>query len=367
MVIFSFFSGVGMLDLGFQEAGFEIVSVNEYEESFIKAYQYARKKQQTNVSFSSYYNGDINDFIKQPLKQRIGTQIENLREKGELIGFIGGPPCPDFSVAGKNRGKNGENGKLARSYIEVINYYQPDFFLFENVKGLIKTGQHKKYFEELKESLQVNNYVLSESLLNALEFGVPQDRERVILIGINCFSVLAKKLIYVNNTFYFPWEMHKKYSVEEVKNMKWPTTQRYIKYSKRKFKYDVPKELTTEYWFEKNKVYQHANRNDKFKVRNGLERMENVEEGDVSRKSFKRLHRWRYSPTAAYGNNEVHLHPYRSRRISVAEAMAIQSLPEWFELPPNLGLSTKFKTIGNGVPYRMSYALAKTIQEYFML
>ena len=47
--------------------------------------------------------------------------------------------------------------------------------------------------------------------------------------------------------------------------------------------------------------------------------------------------------------------------------MAIQSLPEWFELPPNLGLSTKFKTIGNGVPYRMSYALAKTIQEYFML
>ncbi|MBE9201384.1 DNA cytosine methyltransferase [Nodularia sp. LEGE 06071] len=53
-----------------------------------------------------------------------------------------------------------------------------------------------------------------------------------------------------------------------------------------------------------------------------------IDEGDVSNKSFKRPHRWRYSPTACYGNNEVHLHPYQVRRISVAEALAIQSLPK---------------------------------------
>lgn len=367
MVIFSFFSGVGMLDLGFQEAGFEIVFVNEYEKSFMKAYQYARKKQKNNISFSSYYNGDVNDFIKKPLKYKIKKQIEDLREKNELIGFIGGPPCPDFSVAGKNKGKNGENGKLAKSYIDVIKYYQPDFFLFENVKGLIRTEQHRKYFNELKEELKSSNYILSEALLNALEFGVPQDRERVILIGINSFSTLAKRLICVNNTFGFSWGMHKKYDIERIKKLNWPTTQRYIQYSKRKFKYNVPRELTTEYWFAKNNVYRHANRNDKFKVRSGSERIENVEEGDVSRKSFKRLHRWRYSPTAAYGNNEVHLHPYRSRRLTVAEAMAIQSLPEWFELPLDLALTEKFKMIGNGVPYLMALELANTIRDFFQI
>ena len=90
-----------------------------------------------------------------------------------------------------------------------------------------------------------------------------------------------------------------------------------------------------------------------------------IQEGDTSRKSFKRLHRWKYSPTAAYGNNEVHLHPYRTRRLSVAEAMAIQSLPGWFELPPDVCLSAKFKMVGNGVPYLMALGIARKIANYF--
>lgn len=92
--------------------------------------------------------------------------------------------------------------------------------------------------------------------------------------------------------------------------------------------------------------------------------MEIIQEGDTSRKSFKRLHRWKYSPTACYGNNEVHLHPYKVRRLSVAEAMAVQSLPREFVLPRNMSLSSKFKTIGNGVPYKLSEAIAKTLYEF---
>src|SRR5699024_1972529 len=89
-----------------------------------------------------------------------------------------------------------------------------------------------------------------------------------------------------------------------------------------------------------------------------------IPEGESRGKSFKRLHRWRYSPTAAYGNNEVHLHPYLPRRISVAEALAIQSLPEWFELPQNISLSSKFKMVGNGVPYLLSYGIASELYEW---
>ena len=66
----------------------------------------------------------------------------------------------------------------------------------------------------------------------------------------------------------------------------------------------------------------HPNARDVFKVKKGRKKIETIQEGDTTRKSFKRLHRWKYSPTACYGNNEVHLHPYKARRLSVAEAMA---------------------------------------------
>lgn len=367
MVVFSFFSGVGMLDLGFQNAGFEIVFVNECEREFLRSYKYSRRKEGFAEPRVGYFNCDINAFFEEPLCGLLERSISELRNNNEIIGFIGGPPCPDFSVGGKNRGKNGENGKLAKSYIDLIIKFKPDLFLFENVKGLLLTKRHREYYEELKQNLIDNNYVLSDTLVNSLEYGVPQDRERVLLIGINGCSELSKKVIFVNNYFAFPWKRHCRFNAEAVKNSEWPTTQKYIQYSKRKFKYKSPIELTVEYWFIKNNVYKHPNRLDKFKVRKAQDKIVIIDEGDVSRKSYKRLHRWRYSPTAAYGNNEVHLHPYRNRRISVAEAMAIQSLPSTFELPRDLALTAKFKMIGNGVPYLMSYEIARTIREYLGL
>lgn len=93
--------------------------------------------------------------------------------------------------------------------------------------------------------------------------------------------------------------------------------------------------------------------------------MKTVDEGDDSKKSYKRIHRWRYSPTVCYGNNEVHLHPYKARRLSVAEALALQSLPKEFELPKEMSLSNKFKTVGNGVPFLLAKGIAQTIQDFF--
>ena len=100
-----------------------------------------------------------------------------------------------------------------------------------------------------------------------------------------------------------------------------------------------------------------------FKPKAGLKRFLTVDEGDDSRKSYKRLHRYRYSPTACYGNNEVHLHPTEARRISVAEALAIQTAPKEFALPHTMTLTAAFKTIGNGVPVIMAEGLAKMIRD----
>ena len=237
--------------------------------------------------------------------------------------------------------------------------------MFENVKGLIKTQKHREYFEELKLKLKQNGYLLSEKLMNSLDFGVPQDRERIFMIGVLKGNELARKVICINDTFAFPWNVNLPYDSAIVKKMNWPKPQKYREKSVRKFKYNVPKNLTVEEWFRRNNVYRHPNKKDVFKVKAGKEKMLTIQEGDTSRKSFKRLHRWKYSPTAAYGNNEVHLHPYRTRRLSVAEAMAIQSLPAWFELPSDVCLSAKFKMVGNGVPYLMSYKIAEKIRLFF--
>jgi DNA (cytosine-5)-methyltransferase 1 len=84
----------------------------------------------------------------------------------------------------------------------------------------------------------------------------------------------------------------------------------------------------------------------------------------VARKSFKRLHRYRFSPTAWYGNQEVHLHPWKARRLSVREALRIQTVPDEYVLPDGGSLSAKFKMICNGVPCVMAFHLASALKSF---
>lgn len=355
--IFSFFSGSGFLDLGFETNGFDIEFVNEFSPSFIKAYQYSREKMGLRKPKYGYCNTDVNEYLDDR-KNELKGYIEQERKSGSLVGFIGGPPCPDFSIAGKNRGRNGDNGKLSLSYINLIVAMKPDFFLFENVKGLWRTARHREFYDELKEMLSKAGYVLTDRLTNALEYGVPQDRDRILLFGIQ------SKLIKSKCISDFPWGKYHRYTMEQIKGYPWATTDTFQCDSKTECPKGVPEELTVQFWFDKNDVTNHPNANDYFIPKQGLPKMKVIQEGDDSKKSYKRLHRWRYSPTAAYGNNEVHLHPYKERRISVAEALAIQSLPKNFELPQDMTLTDKFKTVGNGVPYVMSSGVAKTIHDY---
>ncbi len=355
--IFSFFSGSGFLDLGFEMNGFEIEFVNEFHPAFMKAYQYSRERMGLKKPLFGYFNGDVNEFLDEK-KADLRSWMDRARSDGSLVGFIGGPPCPDFSIAGKNKGREGDNGKLSLSYTNLIIEMKPDFFLFENVKGLWKTARHRAFYEELKSKMQSAGFVLTDRLTNALEYGAPQDRDRILLFGIQK-SILRSGMIEE-----FPWGKYQKYTLEDVKSMPWPDTDKFMTDSVTECPKGIPKELTVEYWFKKNHVFNHPNSKDYFTPRGGLIRMQTIEEGDVSKKSYKRLHRWRYSPTVAYGNNEVHLHPYKERRLSAAEAMSLQTLPETFELPPEMTLTDKFKTIGNGVPYILSCGIAKTIYDF---
>lgn len=365
MNIFSFFSGAGFLDLGFELQGnYNIVFVNEFHKAFNRVYQYARQHMGLPTPKYGHHVEDITEYLDgkhdEKLQRLLGWVEESKQE--DITGFIGGPPCPDFSVAGKNRGKEGENGKLSGTYANLICRALPDFFVFENVKGLYRTARHRHFFEELKVLFRESGYSLTEQLVNSLEYGAPQDRDRIILIGIQEKVIERLNLTSYDGTLIkFPWESHKLYKLDDVKKLPWPDKSPYNKGIPTSIPDGLIKELTVEYWWEKNDVVNHPNANMYFQPRAGIVRFETKDEGDVEKKCYKRLHRWRYSPTAAYGNNEVHIHPYLPRRISAAEALAIQSLPANFILPTDMTLSDAFKTIGNGVPFLLAKGIANSI------
>ena len=362
--IFSFFSGSGFLDLGFETTGYNIAYVNEIFPPFISAYRYSREKLNLPQPEYGYYEGeaaDVSKLIAGTPAQRLNELVKDSRKSNNIIGFIGGPPCPDFSIGGKNKGHLGDNGKLSSAYIELICQNLPDFFLFENVKGLWRTTKHRLFFEELKIKLQQAGYILTERLINSIEYGVPQDRDRIILIG---FKDNFLKDIKIKDDFTFPWEKYILYPQNQVFAYPWHKCEPFQEDFLIPCPENIPQQLTVEYWFRKNNVLNHPNGQHHFQPRAGKIKFATIAEGDDSKKSFKRLHRWRYSPTACYGNNEVHLHPYKIRRISVAEALAIQSLPEDFSLPENMSLTNMFKTVGNGVPYLAAKALAQTIFDF---
>jgi DNA (cytosine-5)-methyltransferase 1 len=354
--LFSFFSGLGFLDLGFETTGYDVSFVNEIHTPFLDGYKFSRERFNVPDPEFGYSNEDINDLHDSKIVRQLQNQIRVKRTQGALVGFVGGPPCPDFSIGGKNKGRQGENGHLSLSYIELIAKLKPDFFLFENVKGLWRTKRHREFYEELKVILEAAGYALSDRITNAIEFGVPQDRDRIILLGIMKRKLKRNSVLREE----FLWKPEVSFDLHKTLSLDWPTAEPFGEDGVRKQPSGIVPELTIQHWFDLNDVENHPNSSHHFVPRAGLKKFKILPEGDDSKKSFKRLHRWRYSPTAAYGNNEVHLHPFKARRISAAEALSIQSLPKTFELQSSMTLSNMFKGIGNGVPFLMAQGIANS-------
>ncbi|WMT41267.1 DNA cytosine methyltransferase [Paenibacillus sp. D2_2] len=123
---------------------------------------------------------------------------------------------------GKNKGYTGDHGRLSRIYIDKILDLQPTFFVFENVKGLLHTNKHRLFFEELRTKIS-EHYLTDVRILNSLDFGVPQDRERVFMVGLN--KKWLKRKIGVRNIpmdyCWFQWPEDFRYSGAKQRYV-WP-------------------------------------------------------------------------------------------------------------------------------------------------
>ena len=114
--IFSFFAGAGFLDLGFESTGhYDIVYVNEFNKTFNDIYRYSREKLGIVPPTFGHHVENIGDLLEAANMKHLRKLLRE-SQKQRITGFIGGPPCPDFSIAGKNLGKDGNNGKLSEVY-----------------------------------------------------------------------------------------------------------------------------------------------------------------------------------------------------------------------------------------------------------
>ncbi|MED4392514.1 DNA cytosine methyltransferase [Priestia aryabhattai] len=357
MRVVSLFSGAGFLDLGFSENGYEVIWGAEIEREFARAHNYNLRLRY----------GHTEDIVK---NLDITTVLPNEIPFDQCRGIIGGPPCQDFSKGNANNpGVEGERGKLVWDFLDKVAHLAPDFFLFENVAGLYTTKKNREnalfpMLEILSNMEQTYpwatglKYKTYFQVLNALDYGIPQDRQRVFIVG---FKENIIDTLQDNGMPEFQWPM--KSTPDAKKAFNWPqpwefktqiNEQDYIR------GLEVPYDLTIHSVIGNEEELQELPNHVFFNPYS--QKFHTVAEGDTARKSFKRLHRFKYSPTVAYGNNEVHLHPTQPRRLSVREALRLQSVPDWYVFPEDMALDKMFKMVSNGVPYRLANLLARQIK-----
>lgn len=159
--IASFFSGAGGLDLGFKQAMFNITFANEFDKNVWDTYR--KNHPETHLDTRSIVDIDSSDVP-------------------DCDGIIGGPPCQSWSEAGNRKGVDDHRGQLFFDFIRILSEKKPKFFLAENVSGM-QAQKHKEALNNIKNMFSDAGYDLFFQQLNAHDFGVAQDRKRVIFVG----------------------------------------------------------------------------------------------------------------------------------------------------------------------------------------
>ena len=320
----SLFAGAGGLDTGFQEAGFEIIWANEYDAEIHETYQHNHPNTVLNTL-------DINK-----------VKLEDIPE---CDGLIGGPPCQSWSCGGAQKGEHDKRGKLFFRFIEILEAKKPKFFLAENVKGIL-SEKHKDSLKKLLELFDNVGYDVVYKCVNANDYDVPQDRYRVIFIGI-------RKELKIS--FEFPKEKKTKPNLKDVI-------------------YDLKDNavpgLTKNYHNPDITVINHeyaiGGFSSRFMSRN---RVRSWEESSFTIPAMARqvpLHpgapKMEKVDKDKFEFDQEKIHTYR--RLTVRECARIQTFPDTFEFKYK-NVIAGYKMIGNAVPVELGKAIASQIKTYF--
>jgi DNA (cytosine-5)-methyltransferase 1 len=321
--VFSLFTGAGGLDIGFEEAGFNIIGASDIWVESAKTME---------INFPKV------PFICKDIRQIDPREILELTNGVRPDVFIGGPPCQGFSVMGDKNSADPRN-TLFESYVRLVGALEPKCFVFENVKG-IQTMFRGRYLKMVANSFADIGYDIHLKLLNAKDYGVPQSRQRVIIVGSQmdenfnfpspsgnqCGSLVAYKNVgeaigdLVNKDASFPNHIALDHGDIVVA--------RYMLIKEGR-KLPPPEELPA-----------------------------NIRRGNFGN-TYVRLDRKKVATTMVPGNNAFPVHPTLNRSLTPREAARIQSFPDRiiFSGPRK----EQCKLVGNAVPPLMSAKIAQSL------
>lgn len=324
------FAGCGGLDFGFANAGFDIV-----------------------------YSNDINKSVEETYKKNVGhIEIKDvaLVDKKALPYadiILAGIPCQPFSTAGKRGSVNDARGNLFKEVVEIVKLKKPKIVLFENVRGFLsaKDSTGNTMPERMQKELDKLGYNFYHKLVNASDYGVPQNRHRVVMLGIR--QDLDKGFIFPS-----PEGNKQRLTVKHV------------------IEKPMPKDENQEVWElspQARKIIQFIPEGGSWKNIPDIElpeRLKKIRREIVRYRSpnfYRRFSREEIMGTvtaASTPENSGILHPLENRRYSVREIARFQSFPDSFKF---IGVSTsqKYKMIGNAVPVLLAKAIADAIYEQY--
>ena len=314
----SLFSGGGGLDLGAYRAGFESRFVSDLK----KAYTATIKR---NLPHVKVYNDDAMQLT--PEKIREISEI-----KGDVDLTIAGPPCQSFSIMGSRKALKDPRGQLTIKYFELIAGLQPKAFLFENVPGLLNVNDGKDFENLWKFIDETTGYTLFKTVLKATDFGVPQIRERLFIVGfrpgIDASSFSFPKKPTLGKGVKLPLVVPSGMALKDVDGL--PN--------------------------QEIRVHTEAVR----------KRFEKVPQGKRDRGSYcDRIDPSKPSHTILIGSSvggaRPHIHPTEPRVLTVRESARLQSFPDWYEFGGSR--TEQYRQVGNAVPPLLAFEVVNQIRK----
>lgn len=346
--VISLFSGAMGLDIGLEKAGLNVVVGQDFEPSCVETMR---------ANGHNVLGGDIREVKPETLLEMTGLNV------GEPFMICGGPPCQPFSTAGKRLGINDPRGSLFMDFIRMIDYIRPRFFVMENVKGIISSPlKHVPAKERVKDDLEqklgtVLDVILSEfnklgyktvyGVLDAVNYGVPQFRERFVLIGSRD-----------SEDIFLPFPTH--FQTHQNTDYRWKTVGEVIKDLE-----NNPGEYTPLSGDRKKYIHmipEGGNWRDLPPEIIPIAMGGAYESGGGKVGFYRRLSYMQPSPTITTSPAQkatMLCHPRQDRPLSIKEYARIQQFPDDWIFTGTI--SAKYRQIGNAVPVGLAEAIGRAI------
>lgn len=339
MKIIDLFCGIGGLSLGFEQAGFEVVSAIDMWADAVRTYNHNRKEKVAKVITVEDFNN---------------TMLPEIVKNNNISGIIGGPPCQGFSTVGRRNVEDPRN-KMYLEFYKSVKIANPDFFVIENVKGML-TLNKGAFVKDLLERFGSNGlgYTISYQLINAADYGIPQNRYRVFYVGMK------------NKEFEFPEPFDYKLSAKDGIS-------------------DLLNSDHTHYGSEPQNEFQRNMRGNQVcplnqDYTNHTEQTINIismipDGGSIRdlpreyweirkyNKAFERMSSLRPSNTIDTGHRN-YFHYAEPRIPTLRESARLQSFPDNFEVLGTRG--SQYKQVGNAVPPMLAKIIAENIKKLLL-